>query len=152
MAVSSHKSVQSLAVYQKTKDKQKIQMEKALFQSMTREEDMIDITNKQPIQDAQNKALPTPTPNEHIMAAAESQLAIIPVQQKENAAPQVIPFEPNFDDGLSDMDLLSALCGVQENISNTTFVSSTSNVVMTAPRAMFANCQIGSININITKK
>ena len=44
MAVSSHKSVQSLAVYQKTKDKQKIQMGKALFQSMTREEDMIDIT------------------------------------------------------------------------------------------------------------
>ena len=96
MAVSSHKSVQSLAVYQKTKDKQKIQMGKALFQLMIREEDMIDITNKQPIQDAEKKALPALTPNEHIMAAAESELAIIPVQQKENAAPQVIPFEPNF--------------------------------------------------------
>ena len=43
MAVSGHKSVQSLAIYQKTKENEKIKMGKALFQSMTRSEDEIDI-------------------------------------------------------------------------------------------------------------
>ena len=43
MAVSGHKSVQSLAIYQKTKENDKIKMGKALFQSMTRSEDEIDI-------------------------------------------------------------------------------------------------------------
>ena len=43
MSVSGHKSVQSLAIYQKTKEKEKIKMGKALFQSMTRNEDKIDI-------------------------------------------------------------------------------------------------------------
>ena len=35
MSVSGHKSVQSLATYQKTRDKQKIEMSEGLFQSMT---------------------------------------------------------------------------------------------------------------------
>ena len=52
----------------------------------------------------------------------------------------------------SDLDLLSALCGVQENVCNTTTVTNTSNVLTTAPRAMFANCHIAAINITINKK
>ena len=86
------------------------------------------------------------------MAAAESQQAIVPLQPKGNDTADIVPFEANFDDDVSDIDLLSALCGVQENINNTTTVTNTSNVVTTAPRAIFANCQIGAIHINITKK
>ena len=43
MSVSGHKSVQSLAIYQKTQHKQKVQMGNALFQSMTKPEDQINI-------------------------------------------------------------------------------------------------------------
>ena len=38
MSISGHKSVQSLANYQKTRDTQKIQMADGLYQSMTRKE------------------------------------------------------------------------------------------------------------------
>ena len=39
--------MQSLAIYQKTKQKEKVKKGKALFQSMTRKEDDIDVTNFQ---------------------------------------------------------------------------------------------------------
>ena len=156
MAVSGHKSVQSLAVYQKTKDTQKIQMGKALFQSMTREEENIDINQRKAIKPpAKLKQLPAPTyknDNNNTMMAAQSERALIPVQQKENVLPEILPFEAEFDNDISEIDLLSALCGVEQNISTTTTVTNTSNVVATAPRAMFANCHIGAININIAKK
>ena len=48
--------------------------------------------------------------------------------------------------------MTSALCGVSEEISTTNTVTNTSNVVNTAPKAMFANCHIGAINITINKK
>ena len=47
MSVSGHKSIQSLAIYQKTKDKQKIQMQKALFDSMTKSKDDINVNRNQ---------------------------------------------------------------------------------------------------------
>ena len=66
----------------------------------------------------------------------------------------LIPFEANFDqDDISDMDILSAICGVPENavttVSNT---SNTSNVLNSIPKAMLVNCQISSIKINFGKK
>ena len=100
MAVRGHKSVQSLAVYQKTKDTQKIQMGKALFQSMTREEEDIDVNRKKEIREPPTKkalpapAAPTPQPS---MMATQSEKAIVPVQ-KDTVAPEIIPFEANFED------------------------------------------------------
>ena len=130
-------------------------MGKALFQSMTRKEDDIEINRKKQIAEPpKKKALPAPTTTstQHMMATQESELAIVPVQPKDTVAPEIVPFEANFEDDVSDLDLLSALCGIQENITNTTTVTNTSNVMTMAPRPMFANCKIGSININITKK
>ena len=155
MSVSGHKSMQSLAIYQKTKDKKKIQMGKALFQSMTRNEDEIDVTPNK-------KELPAPCKNQAIMPAPQkkqttTETAIAPytpLQNKENVTAEMVLFEPNFgEDDLSDMDILSAICGVPEittTVSNTS--NTTSNVLNTIPKAMFANCQIGSININFGKK
>ena len=155
MAVSGHKSIQSLAVYQKTKEKQKLQMGKALLQSMTRSEDEIDVNKRQQIESVPKaKAQPPPlpqVPDPNVMAA-QSETAIIPVQQKDNATAEIILFEANFEGDISDMDLLSAICRVQENINSATTVTNTSNVVTTTPRAMFANCKIGAITININKK
>ena len=65
MSVSGHKSIQSLAIYQKTKDTQKIQMAKALFKSMTKNEEQCI-----PLQHAERMALPAPPPviTEHAVA------------------------------------------------------------------------------------
>ena len=88
--------------------------------------------------------------------ATKSQSAITPTASMMDTANQhIAPYEPNYEDNeISDMDLLSALCGVQVNVTNisTNSVTSTSNVVTTTPCAMFVNCQIGSINITIAKK
>ena len=81
------------------------------------------------------------------MMATQSETVVIPIQEKENATAEIIPSEANFDDDISDLDLLSVICGVQENINNIITVTNTSY----APRAMFANCKIGAININIKK-
>ena len=158
MAVSGHKSVQSLAIYQKTKQKQKIQMGKALFQSMTRKEDDIDVNTpkKKEIEGPKQHKAIMPARNLTDMAA-QSETALAPYDQdqnKENTTQPLIPFEAEFDkDDLSDMDILSAICGVPEvttsTVSNTT---NTSNVMTTIPKAMFANCQIGSINITFARK
>ena len=150
MSVSGHKSVQSLAIYQKTKDKEKKQMGHALFQSMTRSEDQIDANRKKEISQPEKQALQAPP----TVMAAQSESAVtlyVPPERNENINVPAIPFEANFDDdGVSDIDLLSALCGVSETTSTT--VSNTSNMVNTAPRAMFVNCHIRAINITINKK
>ena len=73
---------------------------------------------------------------------------------KENKAHEIQPFEPNFnDDDVSDIDLLSALCGFEnQNVSVPLTVARTSTVVSnTAPRSMFANCHIGTLNVTINK-
>ena len=73
----------------------------------------------------------------------------MPKQHNINA--ELIPFEADFsDDGVSDMDLLSALCGIENN--NVTVASTSTVVTNTMPHAMFANCQIGTINFTINKK
>ena len=161
MVVSGHKSVQSLAIYQKTKQKEKVKMGKALFQSMTRKEEDIDVNqNVKEIQaPPQNQAIMLPPrpevaemPSHNMAIRSENvMIPIFPLENKENAARALVPFEANFDeDDLSDMDILNAICGVNEN--TTTTVSNTSNVLTNMPRAMFANCQIGSINITFSKK
>ena len=76
---------------------------------------------------------------------------IFPVENKENSLADLVPFEPNFNqDDIYDLDMLSAICGVNENI--TTTVSNISNILRNMPHAMFASCQIGSINMTFSKK
>ena len=161
MAVSGHKSVQSLAIYQKTKQKEKVKMGKVLFQSMTRKEEDIDVNQKvKEIEAPPQKQAIMPPPRLQVAEMPSCNMAvrsenattpIFPHENKENAATALLPFEANFnEDDVSDMDILSAICGVNKN--TTTTVSNTSNIMTNMPRAMFANCQIWSINITFSKK
>ena len=146
MSITGHKSVQTLTNYQHTQDKKKIKMGVVIHQSMTRQEDQINIAKNPQIE-------PPPPVNAIEYTPQQSTMAVTPRQNviQQNA---VIPFEPNFDDnGISDMDILSAICGVPEVTTSTvTNTTNTSNVLNTIPKAMFANCQIGSINITFGKK
>ena len=155
MAISGHKSVQSLAIYQKTKENEKIKMGKALFQSMTKSEDEININKNQKENEAPKKllALPPPQPAKPIMTI-QSEEAVAPKNIIEkNVEAATVPFEANFEDeDISDVDLLSALCGVSEDISMTNAITNTRNVVNAVPKGMFANCHIGAINITINKQ
>ena len=156
MAVSGHKSVQSLAIYQKTAQKEKLEMANVLFQSVTRPEDQIKRLTLKEIQGPQQlKALP-PVP-------ASNAVALIPEEkQEENINCDIIvPYEPQFDDQeVSDVDILSALCGIesegkQAEITKLQTPSTTmTNVMNNFPNAMFSNCStvnIGTINFNFNK-
>ena len=148
MAISGHKSVQSLSIYQKTAQKEKLEMGNVLFQSVRKPEDEILRPDTPKLAGIPAmKALP-PIPNE--MAATPIS---VPVEDKENCG-EIVPYEPNFDeDTVSDMDLLSAICGV-ENVNQNTVATTTSSMVNNFPRAMFSNCgnvTIGTINFNINK-
>ena len=158
MAVSGHKSVQSLAIYQKTQKQQKINMGKALFQSMTKNENEMELNPqlKAVLKECKEVEVSPQSPKNidvHAVMAAQSEKAAVPsVQNKQNSDLQLVPYEPNFDEDISDIDLLSALCEMEENIPPPTTVSTTNTVVNTVPKTMFANCQIGTINVTIVKK
>ena len=153
MSVSGHKSVQSLSIYQKTAQKDKIEMGKVLFQSVTKPEDQIQRPDLLEIAAASPlKALP-PAPIETASKLTTPQeLPHLPqIASKDN---EIIQFEPNFDeDAVSDVDLLSALCAVENNHQNTVATTST-NILYSFPQAMFSNCgniTIGTINFNINR-
>ena len=46
MAITGHKSIQTLAIYQKIQCKQKVAMGKVLLQSVMRKEDDIEVSNQ----------------------------------------------------------------------------------------------------------
>ena len=112
---------------------------------MTRPEDEVQNINKK-------KEIQPPV-------TAQSKMAVIlhheiQFEEKQNVNADIIPFESNFEihGDVSDVDLLSALCGVE---SSTNLVSKTSTVIITnnsLPCTMFDNCQIGTLNITIIKK
>ena len=92
------------------------------------------------------------------MIIIQSEQASTPKLPKNVNSNLIVPFEANFEeDELSDMDLLSAISRVQEEMTSkiatiaSTTVSNTSNLVPAAPKAMFAYCHIGAINITINK-
>ena len=129
---------------------------------MTRSQDQIVITNTMKEIEAPSKIpaiMPGPTPphlpqptTDMPIPAQNASTRVTPITNKENISVGLVPFEPNFDDDddLSDMDILSAICGVPDEVQTT--ISKMSNVLTNIPKAMFANCQIGSINITFAKK
>ena len=78
-------------------------------------------------------ALPTP----HVPEPSENALASA-IANKENVTAELVPFEANFnDDGLSDMDLLSALCGLK---NQTVSVTNTNTIIFNSmSHAPFTN-------------
>ena len=81
-------------------------------------------------------------------------------RQEENKEP-IMAVEANFeqDDGIGDIDLLKAICGIEEeenvvakpNTCSTTVVN-TNTVYNQIPKSFFANCQIGTISVNFHNK
>ena len=121
MSVSGHKSIQSLAVYQKTDNKKKMEMGKKLSESVVKTSDkMIEGTMK--------RALP-PAPSTMQMAV-QSETAITPT-----TSTAIVPFEPNFeeDDGIPDFDLLSALAEFERNNNANTPSTTVANTNVLKP-------------------
>ena len=147
--VSGHKSVQSRAIYQKTQENQKHEIGKVLFDSMTKKEEEIPLMAAIEVPH-QLDALPS-TAN----MSAQNKTALVP----HNKNHDLIPLQPNFEghDDVTNMDLLSALCGINENTdgtinSVTTTVTNTCNTsnFFTMPNSMLANCNVGTINVTIS--
>ena len=160
MAISGHKSIQSLAVYQRTDQAKKMSMGRTLTECLTPKQN-----KKMILPPVEKEPLPAPEKLLEITGATENAVTL-----KENIMPQntIVPFKANFEDhdDIPDFDLLSAICDIEdpqgENKNEVTKNNSaiqptvantcTSNVVNQIPRSFFANCQIGTINVNIMKK
>ena len=165
MSVSRHKSVQSLATYQKTTSKEKMQMGSVMYQSLTRKEDEIQVPACREIlpKPPQKAILPVQQP-EILQENPQQAVAIyqppekiqkLPtevVPNKPNCDDAIVPFEPSFD-VVPEFDLLSALCEVQDQPQNNTNITPVTNTVFNnIPRnSMFSNCSIGTINFYNSK-
>ena len=138
--VSNH-----LAVYQKTDKHKKIQMGKAITGSLTPKQHQRAImggAQKKYLEGGHKEELSQNalTPNDNVMQC--------------NA---LVPFEPKFNDDIPDFYLLSTICDFEKTeheASKTieTKTTTTSNVVNQIPKSFFANCQIGTINLNFVNK
>ena len=111
ISISGHKSVQSLAVYQRTDQNKKLEMGKTLGDCLTPKQNMKKILPppEKPALEAPPKLLEITMPSERALTPREN---VIP----ENA---IVPFEPTFDDDIPDIDLLSAICDIEEGKENT---------------------------------
>lgn len=148
---SGHASVQSLTTYQKVSHEEKIQLAKALQESLQKPKPQPSI---EPPPEA--PALP-PAPNPPAIEGAHNpvQLAIEPPPADENK--QVVPLEPNFDDAEDfDFDLFDIIKQVEKEESKKNQVqkqANVSNAVVTntnQPKThMFSACKIGTINVQI---
>ena len=151
MSVSGHKSIQSLTVYQKTDDKKKILMGKALSDSTMKQNKPSAIKPGSP-----KLALPSAPSTLQIDVLPQSEKAAAP---KQNVTDAMIPFQADFNDenDIPDFVLLTAICDMEEKqevatIPVTKAVSNTSNVINQIPKSFFANCQIGTLNLNVIQK
>ena len=159
MSVTGHKSVQSLAVYQKTQDKTKEKMGHVLREAMHNTDDEI-----------QKRALPAPQPQfalppppgrnlhpeaqaQQVFNANQNNTPFRPLPNKENVGAALIPFDANLDDQtVPSFDIGEILNDITRE--NNTQVSTTNNntAINNVPKSMFSNCQIGSITFNVQPK
>ena len=143
MSVTGHKSVQSLARYQRTQDKTKIQMGNVMHASMTTSEDNI-----------QNQIQQNKVPA--LLYKEPTTAAVAPVvKQKENINQELVPFEANFEESnVSDFDLMAIINDIEKEEDTTktqpvATTTATSNVLNNIPKSMFANCTIQNVTFNI---
>ena len=89
-------------------------MGKALFQSLTKAENEIEMEEKKNVIEPPPPIERTPLQQLQPLMAVQSEQAIAPaVIEKPNVSQELVPFKPHFKDDISDLDLLSALCGIQ---------------------------------------
>ena len=131
--------------------KKKMEMGKALCGSMLKYQENNQFITAPP----QKLALPS-APSTMEVAIQKTQSAVTP---KENVNDNIIPFQPDFkeNDDIADFDLLHAICDIEEKekiaeVPVTNTVANTSNVFNQVPKSFFADCQIGTIDVNIVQK
>ena len=100
MSITGHKSVQSLTRYQKTQDKQKIEMGNVMHQAMTCEEDAIVVKRQRELENVcQQLALPYAQSDQNVNSP---RTGVTPIQadliqaNKENVTDAIVPFEANL--------------------------------------------------------
>ena len=159
MSVTGHKSVQSLAIYQKTQTKTKQEMGSIIGQAMNNKDDDIQRNTParalpapplQPVQIQGNTpALPPPPP-------PPPQMMPQVVENKENSTSAIVPFNPNFDDDqqVPSFDISALINEVMNEgqqppqaITNTQNTQNIQNI----PRSLFHGCSIANITFNIKK-
>ena len=160
MAVSGHKSVQSLTTYQWVKDPQKLEMGKMLNTSLKNLDSDMPVCGQNRIPIATASAL----------RAIEAQVKIteplpspsLPQQTSTKgdqtaSKTQLVAYEPNFDDEIPDIYLLSYIAELQNEELNApktqvqSKFSAITNTMTQRNSPMFAGCKIGNINIIINK-
>ena len=176
MSVSGHKSLDSLAIYQKVAANEKMIMGMSLTYSLMRPEEVLRLnTNPQPMAIApitvsnENPlpmlALPAPstsvvsTPDTAINANLPTpQNAVVPVSDPSNDMNfNITELLKEFEEMDDDDMLVQATQQAEMNVIQKTSTTTTTSVIRrntTAPSQMpnFMNCKIANININIYKQ
>ena len=172
MSVSGHKSVQSLAIYQKTDDKKKREMGDVLAQAMSTNDENIQRKKFRSLPPVPEKlALPPPENSAQHQGIEARNRQIFDNNQAAANAPNVeasiIPFDPNLDKSSDQqvpsfdlLDLINSVMSDEEKSpenavqtqgsSNSISSSSTTNNI-NVPRSMFSNCNIGNVIFKIDK-
>ena len=178
MSISGHKSLESLAIYQKVANDEKMMMGMSLTYSLLHPHNIQRVVPKTPnAAIAPTNILPAlpsvPVPLQTAAVATvssvdTSKIAITPDEQKksENASDlssALLPTGPDSDFNLSeiltefeqmndDNDLL--IQATQQAECNNMLQTSSTSLIRRNPPQMpsFSNCKIGNININIYKQ
>ena len=117
MAVSGHKSVESLTIYEHVQEDEKLMMGMCLTYSLLCPEDAIMIQNSLEIDEPkiqphlqQVKALPAPMPQPPILQQAPQENVLVPLQ---NA---IVPYQqPQEIDETANFDLMSLIAEMENN-------------------------------------
>ena len=180
MSVSGHNNVESLSVYQRVEENEKLMMGMCLSFSLLKQEDAAMRQNSIELPTPHQAVMPSTTPS----IAIPGKIPIMPpaIEQKENVTSEnaVIPLEsalvpynppqpevnssPNIDlmkliaeveaDELSDQVLILPATQCEKSLGNVpTTTTTTSLMKKTTPMSMptFTNCSIGTTNIHIHK-
>lgn len=174
MSITGHKSIHSLAIYQRVRDDKKMMMGMSLTYSLTNAEEVYKFKMAQQLQQEEQEPqaavllpeLPAPPPTtlqqipQAIAPSTSTNQNMIPL---ENA---VVPYQPNNQDPQNnDIDYLELLCDmeddeenqaltlaaqqIEQELAQTTTKTSTTTSMMTkksiASAPTFAGCKFGNI-------
>ena len=144
MSVTGHKSVQNLTIYQRVRDEKKIEMGNILTKSLQTTDQNLPLAVTGP-------------PLAKVITANEQ-------RNDKNQEPNdtaIVPYEPNFDDGIDDINLLALIADVQNDEKEKEItqpkpqrnqIMMTTNTMNARSSPLFHNCKIGNINITINKQ
>ena len=179
MSVSGHKSLESLAIYQKVASDEKMMMGMSLTYSLLHPHDLTKVVNQQNVIEQTSRQLQIQEKNPILPLPA-----LVLVERQQNTIQALVPFDPlqnentttvatsnethddsnynfNLDDILSefqdfDEDLMIKATQEAENVNFMTKSSKTTSLIKRNTNGpnmpAFSNCKIANININIYKQ